>query len=381
MKEVKIKNLITVILTIDILVFIISILFASQTIPYEIEDKTTLYIISAITFGLLFPLSKLISKYKYITEHDEFGLKTDRKYYDLTTEEKRKIDLQKMADMEAIISQSAIEKMTHKGLKDSEEELNKLIGLESVKERILEIKSRMEFDKRNHNSTSINESRHMIFYGNPGTGKTTVARILTGILYKYGYIKNNKILEVNGSFLKSINASDTETKVRFICRKAYGGVLFIDEAYILSSNSDLIGKQAVATLIKEMEDNYTKFVVIMAGYTDEMIDMLDTNPGFRSRIKEYIEFPDYTIEELEDIAISVAKSKGFTISDKFLDIFDERIENEKKETSWGNARTVRNIIEEAIDKHALNIMSKKINPKYTKKLVKEDISITSKKHI
>lgn len=154
--------------------------------------------------------------------------------------------------------------------------------------------------------------RHFVFYGSAGTGKTTVARIITGFLYKYGYIKENKCIEIDGNFLKAGEMSDTKTKL--LIQKAYGGVLFIDEAYAIMDGTAEYGKAVIATLIKEMEDNRDKFTVILAGYKNDIKRLLDTNEGFKSRIKEYLEFPDYSTTEMKDIFQAMAHGKGYIVS-------------------------------------------------------------------
>ena len=254
------------------------------------------------------------------------------------------------------------------------------MGINPVKERIFEMKARMEFEesskKDKKNTNQKNEGHHMVFYGNPGTGKTTVARIITGILYEYEYIDRNKVIEVDGNFLKSSDPSATETKVRFVCRAAYDGVLFIDEAYALGD--DEIGQTAIATLIKEMEDHRDRLVVILAGYSEPMGKMLEVNPGFKSRIKEYLDFPDYSQSELFEIFKRMAKEKGFTVDEKCENRLTYRFSLERSLSSWGNARTVRNVLEEAIDKHAVNFVKGEI-PQNEKYCIKEvDISTEPK---
>lgn len=125
--------------------------------------------------------------------------------------------------------------------------------------------------------------RHYVFYGSAGTGKTTVARIITGFLYKYGYIKENKCIEIDGNFLKARDMSDTKTKL--LIQQAYGGVLFIDEAYAILDGSAEYGNAVIATLIKEMEDNRDKFTVILAGYKNDMKGLLDSNEALKAVLK------------------------------------------------------------------------------------------------
>lgn len=194
----------------------------------------------------------------------------------------------------------------------------------------------------------------MLFIGSPGTGKTTAARIMTGFLYRYGFIRENKCLETDGNFLKASTAADTAAKTGLILREASGGVLFIDEAYALAM--DVAGKAAVATLMKRMEDDRGKVVIILAGYTDEMRKLIASNPGFASRFQNCIEFPDYTEQEMCEIFRLMANDKGVCLSAGAMERFGIRIAAEKKLPYFGNARTVRKVVEEAMDLHALHMV-------------------------
>ena len=298
-------------------------------------------------------------------EYDEFGLsKTKGNYERLSKAERDQIDLQKTAHMERIVNSSAIKKMTHEGSTDPQRDMDNMIGLTSVKNKMREMVARMKFDaedKERKNSANGISSRHMVFFGSPGTGKTTVARILTGFLYQYGYIKKNKCVEVDGNFLKA--GQDTAIKTELTVRQAYDGVLFIDEAYSLMDSGDGSGREAVATLIKQMEDHRDRFILILAGYTGEMQMLLNANPGFESRIKEYLDFPDYTNEEMQEIFVQMAKENGFEVAPDALEALNERISKERRLRSFGNARTARNILDESIDHHSLNFVDGKLEEK------------------
>lgn len=365
----------------------ILIIVAGGIVVILFGSKTSLIIggIMAVT-GLMLakPLQALRIKYRQDVEYDEFGLsKTKGKYEYLSKAERDQIDLQKTADMERVMNSSAMKKMTKKGSENPQEDMKKLIGLVPVKEKMEEMVARMQFEsmenkgnkkKKKKNETSGNSmsGRHMIFYGAPGTGKTTVARILTGFLYQYGYIKENKCVEVDGNFLKA--GGDTALKTELVIRQAFGGVLFIDEAYSIMDAADGSGKEAVSTLIKQMEDNRDKFILIMAGYTNEMKRLLQANPGFESRIKEYLDFPNYNEEEMKQIFKLMAGQQGFGINESAYDAFDERMSKERKLVSFGNARTVRNVLDEIIDKHAFNFV-KGVIPQMSKYMIcEEDIS-------
>lgn len=298
-------------------------------------------------------------------EYDEFGLSRSKGNYErLSKAERDAIDLQKTARMEQIVNTSAIKKMTHEGSANPQKDMDNMIGLTSVKEKMREMVARMKFDSQDKDrmkSENGISGRHMVFFGSPGTGKTTVARILTGFLYQYGYIKKNKCVEVDGNFLKA--GQDTAIKTELTVRQAYDGVLFVDEAYALMESGDGSGREAVATLIKQMEDHRDRFILILAGYTQEMQILLNANPGFESRVKEYLDFPDYSAEEMREIFVMMAKQNGFKVAPDALEALDERVMKERRLRSFGNARTARNILDESIDHHSLNFVDGKLDKK------------------
>ena len=228
---------------------------------------------------------------------------------------------------------------------EQEEKLNALIGLNGIKESVKKIKA---YALSNKGSDALN--LHMCFYGNPGTGKTEVARIIAGILYENKILPSNKVIEVDRSDLVGEFVGTTAPKTMDVISRAMGGVLFIDEAYSLAPkdvNFDY-GHEAVASLIKAMEDKRGKFCVILAGYKNQMQDMLSTNPGFKSRIQFELEFPNYSRDELQDITSLMLKKRNYTINDralqKVLDISDVK----RREPNFANAREIRNILDGVI---------------------------------
>ncbi len=311
-------------------------------------------IIGVMLVIIALALNALRNRLRLKYEYDEFGVKKKLNLFNIDSTSRKEIEMQKLADMERVIPRSVLEKATKKGAMDPKAELDSLIGLNKVKTEVNSLWARINFEIKQQHKKGY-EVGHMVFFGNAGTGKTTVARIITGMLYKYKLIKYNKIIEIDGNFLKSGNAEDTAIKTKALIRKAYGGVLFIDEAYALAIDGDVQGNQAVATLIKEMEDNRDKFVCILAGYPKEMKGLLDSNPGFRSRIKTYIEFPDYNATELTEIAFKMASEQDLVLTADAMDAISVRLTKEKDLPSWGNARTVRNIIDESINRHALRV--------------------------
>lgn len=322
----------------------------------------------------------LLFKGRREKDYDEFGNAKSKHIKNLSKEEQDAIDMQSRLDVERILPTSVAEKIVKKGSTTPEKDLAKLIGMNDVKNKLTELSARMEFEYKYNSGASKKEKknsmsgRHFCFYGSAGTGKTTVARIITGFLYRYGYIKKNKVVEVDGNFLKS--GADTSRKVQLVIQKAYDGVLFIDEAYVLCEGA--YGDEAIATLIKEMEDNRDRFICILAGYTKDMNKLLDSNTGFKSRIKEYLNFPDYSIEDMKQIFQVMANEQNFYVDKGAFDNLEIRLEKEKKLKTFGNGRTVRNVLDEAIDKHAVNFIQKKIPAEKKFAICKEDVSTAVK---
>lgn len=308
-------------------------------------------------------LKGMLNKAVMDNEYDENGVSKKKSFANLTRKEREAMDLQKASIMESLLPTTVLKKITKRGSSAPEKDLNDLIGLAPVKQKVTEMVARMKFEQetreeskgRKGDSTQQANSmsgRHFCFYGSAGTGKTTVARILTGFLYQYGYIKENKCIEIDGNFLKA--GADSADKTRLIIQKAYGGVLFIDEAYTIIDGSGGYGKEVVATLIKEMEDNRDKLTVIIAGYKNDIRRLLDSNEGFKSRIKEYLEFSDYNTYEMKQIFEAMAHSEGYVVSGEAMENFEVRCEAERRLSSFGNGRTARSVLEESIDRHALN---------------------------
>lgn len=226
-----------------------------------------------------------------------------------------------------------------------EEELDQLIGLKSIKKTIRKIKA---YAKRNKDNANLN--LHMCFYGNPGTGKTEVARILSRILYDAGVLSEAKVIETDAFGLIGKYVGETGPKTKAKIEEAMGGVLFIDEAYALVASRDNsnYGDEAIAVLLKEMEDRRGKFCTILAGYKNEMQNLIAKNPGFDSRLQFKLDFPDYTREELSDIALMMAKKQGYTIDEDALSRILDITDFERDKPNYANARNVRNILDQVI---------------------------------
>lgn len=243
-----------------------------------------------------------------------------------------RIEIERRIDAEKILSQEEIDSKTHRGSTDPEGDLAQLIGLENIKQDLLDVIAEFEFDKRREArgiKTNSRRGAHMVFLGAPGTGKTTVARIMTGILYKYGYIKENKLVEISATELTGQYLGWTTEKTKKYVSAARGGVLFLDEVYALKKQHNDYTSEATAVLVKEMEDNRSDFVVIVAGYKQPTLEWLSSNEGLRSRFTKMFTFLDYTPDECAQIFAREAKDNGFECSEEFLAQYKKYIQSIK----------------------------------------------------
>ena len=267
------------------------------------------------------------------------------------------------------------------------DELQKMIGLKDMKQVVDEIidSARIQKIRSGMGMDSYKTSLHMVFTGNPGTAKTTVARLITQIFVKEGILDTGKYVECGRADLVGKYVGWTAKTVRSKFREAKGGVLFIDEAYSLVDDSNSFGDEAINTIVQEMENHRDDVIVIFAGYPDKMKDFFAKNEGLRSRIAFHLDFPDYNAEELVDILKLMADKKGYKLNPdierKCLEIFAQAVKKEE----FGNGRYVRNLLEQAMMAQSRRITKEYAGKKITRKalttLKPEDFDVNASKLI
>jgi SpoVK/Ycf46/Vps4 family AAA+-type ATPase len=243
-------------------------------------------------------------------------------------------------------------------LRSSLNSLHAMIGLQTVKNEIDELVKLVRFYKEIGKDIRQSFSLHAIFTGNPGTGKTTVARLLAQIYKALGILERGNLVECDRQALVGGYVGQTAIKTNDILNRAMGGVLFIDEAYALSEGGENdFGKEAIETILKRMEDNRGDFIVIVAGYTENMVRFLESNPGLRSRFDREMNFADYDAAQLFDIAVKMLAAnsiKADEAASKHLKEYMEFLSKGRNEF-FGNARHVRKIVEESIKNQHLRL--------------------------
>jgi probable Rubsico expression protein CbbX len=231
-----------------------------------------------------------------------------------------------------------------------------LVGLAPVKARIREISALLLVDRvrARYGLAAAPPSLHMSFTGNPGTGKTTVALRMAQILHRLGYLRKGHVVSVTRDDLVGQYVGHTAPKTKEVLKRAMGGVLFIDEAYYLyrAENERDYGGESIEILLQYMENHRDDLVVILAGYADRMETFFASNPGMSSRIAHHLEFPDYTLDELEAIGGLMLERQRYRLSDEAAKVFRDYLERRKAQPRFANARSVRNALERARLRHA-----------------------------
>lgn len=244
---------------------------------------------------------------------------------------------------------------------DALDDLEKMIGLGSVKDEVNKLLASLELERkrRERNLPVSPTSRHMVFTGPPGVGKTVVARSLGEIYRSLGVLRKGQLIETDRAGLVAGYLGQTALKTLDVCKSALDGILFIDEAYALAANAGSgadFGREAIDTLLKFMEDNRDRIVVIVAGYPDQMRQFVGANPGLTSRFTKTIDFPPYSADELCEILVVMAKQQGYGLPDGFADKVRPWVEDARRSADWGNGRSIRTLLERAREAHAVRSM-------------------------
>ncbi|MDO3680047.1 AAA family ATPase [Paenibacillus ehimensis] len=254
---------------------------------------------------------------------------------------------------------------------DIYKELDKMIGLDEIKELVFQIYAILQIKQfRSQEGLQVSSNvYHMIFKGNPGTGKTSVARIIGKLFRSMGLLSKGHLIEVERADLVGEYIGHTALKTREMVKKALGGILFIDEAYSLARGGDKdFGKESIDCLVKSMEDHKNDFILILAGYPKEIEEFLKTNPGLPSRFPIQVNFPDYTIDQLIEIAKQMAAEREYVILPEAIHKIKNHLTQEKLlNLNFSNARHIRNLIEKAIRFQAVRLVRR------ARKLTKQDL--------
>lgn len=244
---------------------------------------------------------------------------------------------------------------------ESYKKLQELVGLDKVKKDVVELANlmKMQVRRKEQKLPEVPFSLHLVFSGNPGTGKTTIARILAGIYKDIGVLSKGQLVECDRGDLVAGYVGQTAIKTKKKIDEAKGGILFIDEAYTLNRGENDFGQEAIDTILKAMEDNREDFIVIVAGYTDLMKEFIESNPGLRSRFNKYIEFPDYTADELVKIFGFQVKKYNYVLTDDAQKAVEKKIRDMEacKGENFANAREVRNLFEKIVTNQATRLAS------------------------
>lgn len=261
---------------------------------------------------------------------------------------------------------------------DIDEELNALVGLESVKSEVKTFRNfiKIQNERKKKGLPIPPTSYHLVFSGNPGTGKTTLARIMAKILKELGILTKGHLVETSRTDLVAGYVGQTAIKTNKVVDEALDGVLFIDEAYTLAKGSENdFGQEAIDTLLKRMEDDRDRLVVIVAGYTNEIKTFIDSNPGLSSRFNRYINFPDYSKTELMEIFKRLATKYHYSLSNDAEEALSELLEDtlSKGDEHFGNGRFVRNLFEKVIERQANRLAKEDLNSVNINELISDDI--------
>ena len=318
---------------------------------------------------------KMITELYNAREKDFANGRTMRQLFDKIcakqAERLQKVDISTLSNEELMTI--AIEDIPYEAPKavdytDCLAKLDGMVGLAAVKKEISNLAAFLNLQIR-RGETNTFQGKHYVFTGNPGTGKTTVARIMADVFRTLGILSRGQLVEADRSKLVAGYSGQTAIKTNQLIDSAMGGALFIDEAYTLKSNDqDSFGAEAIDTLLKRLEDDRGKFICIVAGYTDQMHDFIDSNPGLKSRFTQTIHFDDYTPDELTEIFVNLAKGKNFTVDEDTRGAIHRQFEQLylRRDKNFGNAREARRIFDQAVEKQSQRLVGEMNNPDFSK---------------
>lgn len=287
---------------------------------------------------------------EYVRESEEaLGTENGEESVRAATKKKNEIISARTTSTEDPPKDNEAEGESEETFEELMEQLNGLTGLDGVKQEVNSLINQLKLnsERKAHGLRTVDVSKHLVFLGNPGTGKTTVARILSKIYKQLGILETGQLVEVDRGGLVAGYVGQTALKTKDEIDKAMGGILFIDEAYTLAKGDNDFGQEAIDTILKAMEDNRDRFVVIVAGYPEPMDRFLKSNPGLQSRFNKYITFEDYTAEELFAIFEGFCRKNDMRLSDeasKSLKEYLDRLVGHKPE-NFANGREMRNLFE------------------------------------
>ncbi len=326
------------------------LLYAAADVDGEMTGKALQFITSYLGSLRTFLLSRAAGRHASVQEQVRRA--------DVPGGERPQTDTTSAEAAPAKEASAAQEQEDEETLDDMLAELDSLIGLEGVKREVRTLINLIKVRKMRaqHDMKIMDMSFHMVFTGNPGTGKTTIARLVAKIYRKLGFLSRGQLIETDRSGLVAGYVGQTAGKVTEVVNSALGGILFIDEAYALARKGmeNDFGREAIDTLVKLMEDNRDDLVVIVAGYTDEMHDFLTSNPGLISRFNKYIDFPDYTDDELMAILDMNAGRQGYVVAEAAKAVVREMLSGMtlSDRMDFGNARGMRNTLEKLVQEQA-----------------------------